>query len=94
MNVRIQPGRDKISYALTQPFGMQRDLFNPLAMDLDAEPELWVPQAEGMEFRSPLLNVSQGFYVNLLRVRRAIAAPALGPCPRDYAPRPLVLPRA
>jgi len=71
MNVAITPDRDKIPYAKPQPFGMQPDLLNPLAMDLEAEPELWVPQAEGVAFRPLLLNVSQGYYVNLLRVRRA-----------------------
>ena len=71
MNLAFQPDREKIPYARPQPFGMQLDLLNPHAMDLDAEPELWVPQAEGVEFRPLLLNVSQGYYVNLLRVRRA-----------------------
>ena len=71
MITAIKPDRDKIPYARPQPFGMQPDLLNPLAMDLDAQPGLWVPQAEGVEFRPLLLNVSQGYYVNLLRVRRS-----------------------
>jgi len=50
---------------------MRPDLLLPLALDLESEPELWVPQAEGVDFRPLLLNVSQGFYVNLLRVRRS-----------------------
>ena len=71
MPLAPKPDREKIPYALPQPFGMQPDLLIPGALDLDAEPELWVPQAEGVEFRPLLLNVSQGYYVNLLRVRRA-----------------------
>ncbi|MFT3972158.1 MAG: 2,4'-dihydroxyacetophenone dioxygenase family protein [Amaricoccus sp.] len=61
----------KVPYAKPQPFGMQSDIFSPGALDLDAEDGLWVPQAEGVWFRPLVLNVSQGYYVNLLRVRRA-----------------------
>lgn len=61
----------KVPYAKPQPFGMQADLFLPGALDLDDPDGLWVPQAEGVWFRPILLNVSQGYYVNLLRVRRA-----------------------
>ncbi|MZQ91327.1 cupin [Frigidibacter albus] len=50
---------------------MQQDLIMPGVMDLDAEPDLWVPQAEGVSFRPLVLNVSQGYYVNLLRVRKS-----------------------
>jgi len=31
----------------------------------------WVPQAEGVWFRPLCMNVSEGYYVNLLRVRRS-----------------------
>lgn len=61
----------KIPYQKPQPFGMQPDLILPRALNLDMDEELWVPQAEGVSFRPLLLNVSQGYYLNLLRVRRA-----------------------
>lgn len=61
----------KVAYQRPQPFGMQPDIFLPQAMDLDAPDGLWVPQAEGVWFRPLILNVSQGYYVNLLRVRKA-----------------------
>jgi 2,4'-dihydroxyacetophenone dioxygenase len=32
---------------------------------------LWVPQAPGIDFRPLLFSVSQGYFVNLLRVRRS-----------------------
>lgn len=54
-----------------QPAGMVADLALPGVLDFDAEPELWVPQAPGVTFRPLLLNVSQGYFVNLLRVQRA-----------------------
>jgi 2,4'-dihydroxyacetophenone dioxygenase len=59
----------KVPYAKPQPWGMQADIFTPGALDLDGG--LWIPQAEGVDFRPLLLNTSQGYYVNLLRVRKA-----------------------
>jgi len=61
----------KVAYERAQPFGMLADVFLPDAMELDAPGALWVPQAEGVWFRPLILNVSQGYYVNLLRVRKS-----------------------
>lgn len=44
--------------------------FLAAALDLDAE-RIWVPQAPGVSFSPLLLNVTHGYYVNLLRVQRA-----------------------
>jgi len=44
--------------------------FLPSALDLDAQ-RVWVPQAPGVSFSPLLLNITQGYYVNMLRVRRA-----------------------
>jgi 2,4'-dihydroxyacetophenone dioxygenase len=65
MDVSKQP------YAKPQPFGMIADIFAPSALDLDNEEQNWVPQAEGVWFRPLILCVSQGYYVNLLRVRNS-----------------------
>lgn len=46
------------------------DLVEPGALDLDGDERLWVPQAEGVHFRPLLFSVSQGYFVNILRVRR------------------------
>jgi quercetin dioxygenase-like cupin family protein len=54
-----------------QPFGMVSDLVVPGALELDSDERLWVPQAEGVAFRPLLLSPTQGYFVNLLRVRRA-----------------------
>jgi 2,4'-dihydroxyacetophenone dioxygenase len=40
------------------------------ALDLEAE-RVWVPQAPGVSFSPLLLSITQGYYVNLLRVQRA-----------------------
>lgn len=61
--------RSAIPFQLAQPFGMVADTVTPGALDLSDG--LWIPQAEGVWFRPLLLNVSQGYYVNLLRVARA-----------------------
>lgn len=44
--------------------------FRAGALDPDAE-GAWIPQAPGVSFRPLLLNVTQGYYVNLLRVCRS-----------------------
>ncbi|MBC7282715.1 2,4'-dihydroxyacetophenone dioxygenase family protein [Hoeflea sp.] len=47
------------------------DVFIPGALDLDGDEREWVPQAEGVWFKPLVLCVSQGYYVNLLRVRNS-----------------------
>ncbi|MBX9455396.1 MAG: 2,4'-dihydroxyacetophenone dioxygenase family protein [Rhizobium sp.] len=50
---------------------MMPDIFMPGVLDLDADEHLWVPQAPGVWFKPLVLSVSQGYYVNLLRVRNS-----------------------
>lgn len=47
------------------------DLVLSGALDDDVDERLWVPQAPGVDFRPLLLNVTQGYWVNILRVRRS-----------------------
>ena len=61
----------KVAYRKPQPFGMMPDIFMPGAVDLDGDERLWVPQADGVWFKPLVLCVSQGYYVNLLRVRNS-----------------------
>ncbi|MBV8523440.1 MAG: 2,4'-dihydroxyacetophenone dioxygenase family protein [Acetobacteraceae bacterium] len=61
----------KIRYQLPQPAGMMPDIFRAAALDLDADENAWVPQAEGVWFKPLILSVSQGYYINILRVRAA-----------------------
>jgi hypothetical protein len=61
----------KVAYRKPQPFGMLADVFMPDVLDLDSNEHLWVPQADGVWFKPLVLSVSQGYYVNLLRVRNS-----------------------
>lgn len=66
-----KPDRSKVPFQLAQPFGCLPEVIVKGALDLDAKPEEWVPQAEGVDFKPLLFSVSQGYFVNLLRVRKA-----------------------
>jgi len=62
----------KVAYQLPQPTGMVPDIFVPAILDLDGgDARDWVPQSAHVSFKPLLLNVSQGYYVNILRVRQA-----------------------
>jgi len=52
-----------------QPQDMAPDLVIPDMIPTDES--LWVPQTPDVSFRPLCLNVSQGYYVNLLRVRKS-----------------------
>lgn len=55
-----------------QPYGMPHDLVVPSILDLqNIDERLWVPQAPDVSFRPLLMSTSQGYFVNLLRVRRS-----------------------
>lgn len=60
----------RVPFQGRQPYGMVDDLVVPGALDLDADERLWVPQAENVTFRPLVLSVSEGYFVNLLRVRK------------------------
>ena len=61
-----------IPYRGEQPYSMLDDLVQIGAMDIDgADPRLWVPQSNDVHFRPLLLAASQGYFVNILRVRKA-----------------------
>jgi len=73
-NVQTAPPRrpidlSKIAYQLPQPMGMVPDVLVAGALMLDGEERDWVPQSETVSFKPLLLNVSQGYYINILRVR-------------------------
>jgi 2,4'-dihydroxyacetophenone dioxygenase len=61
----------KVAYQKPQPFGMLPDVFIGGALDLDGDERDWVAQSDDVSFKPLILSVSQGFYVNILRVRRA-----------------------
>src|SRR6267142_4139240 len=61
--------QSKIAYQKPQPAGMVPDVFVGSALDLDGDEREWVPQSPTVAFRPLVLNVSQGYYINILRVR-------------------------
>lgn len=73
MTIQSRPGPDPraVAYRGEQPFGMLADLVVSGALDLDADERLWVPQGPDVTFRPLLLSVSNGYFVNLLQVRRS-----------------------
>ncbi|MEH2545717.1 hypothetical protein V1283_002362 [Bradyrhizobium sp. AZCC 2262] len=61
--------QSKIAYQKPQPAGMAPDVFVGSALELDGDEREWVPQSPTVAFRPLVLNVSQGYYINILRVR-------------------------
>ncbi len=60
---------DRIPYAKPQPWGMTPDMVIP---DVNTDDEkLWAPISPGIWSRPIHLNVTGGFYVHLLRVKRS-----------------------
>ncbi len=60
---------DCVPYQKPQPWGMTPDM---IQYDLiDGDERLWAPISEGIWSRPIHLNVTGGFYVHLLRVRRS-----------------------
>ena len=59
----------RMPYQYPNPPEALRDIVVPHAVPQDER--VWVPQAENVWFRPLCLNASQGYWVNLLRVRRA-----------------------
>ena len=66
---RASIDESKIAYQRPQPFAMVPDAFVGSALDLDGDEREWVPQSPTVSFKPLILSVSQGFYINILRVR-------------------------
>lgn len=62
----------RVPYRGKQPYGVLGDFVELGVLDIDGVDErLWVPQSEDVDFRPLLLSPSQGYFVNILRVRRS-----------------------
>ncbi|SDL26247.1 Cupin domain protein [Modicisalibacter muralis] len=59
----------RMPYQYSQPTEASADIVVPNAIPEDER--VWVPQAENVDFRPLCLNASQGYWVNLLRVRKS-----------------------
>jgi quercetin dioxygenase-like cupin family protein len=64
-----QQDQSRMPYQLDMPREAQADLVVPHAVPQDER--VWVPQAENVWFRPLCLNVSQGYWMNILKVTRA-----------------------
>ena len=65
-----KPDEQPLAYQLPQPAGMTSDLVHPgVFSEWLADDNLWVPSTTTVSFKPLLFNVSQGYYINLLRVR-------------------------
>lgn len=62
--------QEAIPYKGEAPYGMVEDLVEIGALDLDGDERFWVPQSADVSFKPLLLSVSQGYFVNILKVRR------------------------
>ena len=72
VDAEIETENEAIPYRGEQPYGVPDDLVIGGILDVDNTDErLWVPQSKDVTFRPLLLSVSQGYFVNLLRVRRS-----------------------
>lgn len=59
----------KTPYQLPMPKDAVPEIVVPNAIPLDER--IWVPQGENVSFRPLCLNVSQGYWMNMLRVRKS-----------------------
>jgi quercetin dioxygenase-like cupin family protein len=63
---------EAVPYARSQPAFMADDLVHAGVLDRWlADDNLWVPMTASVAFKPLLLSVSQGYFVNLVRVRQA-----------------------
>jgi 2,4'-dihydroxyacetophenone dioxygenase len=67
-----KPDERAIPYQLPQPPDMSPDIVHSGILDTWLEDDnLWVPMTPTVSFKPLLLSASQGYYVNLLRVRQS-----------------------
>jgi 2,4'-dihydroxyacetophenone dioxygenase len=64
-----KPDEVRMRYQLPFPIEAQTEIVQRPVIPTDER--VWVPQMENVWFRPLCLNVSQGYWVNLLRVRRS-----------------------
>src|SRR4051794_23724742 len=65
-----KPEEQPTPYQLPQPAGMASDLVHlGVLKEWLADDKFWVPTTDSVAFRPLMFNVSQGYYINLLRVR-------------------------
>ena len=72
MQTEVKPDEQVIAYQLPQVPYMSKDLVHGGVMtDWLEDDNLWVPATETVSFKPLILNATHGYYVNMLRVRKA-----------------------
>ena len=70
MSLSTKDEEPRIPYQLTMPKEALPEIVVPNALSED-DNRLWVPQTDNVYFRSLCLNVSQGYWMNLLKVTKS-----------------------
>jgi quercetin dioxygenase-like cupin family protein len=65
------PDRSRVPYQSAQPAGVKSEVYVANALDLESGENQWIPQADGVDFKPLLFDVNAGYFVNILRVRKA-----------------------
>lgn len=74
----VRPKAEPIPYRGAPLPNVPEDLVVPGVMQLgDYDERVWVPQPDVISFRPLLFSVSQGFFVNILRVRKTPGSSAI-----------------
>lgn len=68
---KIDSGRKALAYRGPPLPNVPEDLVVNDVLTPDCDEQLWVPQSDQVWFRPLLFSVSQGYFVNLLRVRKS-----------------------
>ena len=67
-----KPDEEAVPYQHPQPADMSADIVHAGVLDKWLEDDnLWVPMTQTVSFKPLLLSASQGYYINLLRVRQS-----------------------
>lgn len=61
---------ESLAYQGPQSPDLVHDIVVTAALDLDGDPREWIPQAENVAYRPLIFNVSNGYFINLLKVKR------------------------
>jgi len=70
-NSAVKPDGDRVPYAAPQVPFMQPDMvYSGVLSDWLEDDRMWVPQTATVSFKPCLLSASNGYFVNILRVRQ------------------------
>ena len=71
MTTAERPTAEAVAYRGPPLPNVPEDLVVLNALDIECDERLWVPQAKDVWFRPLLFSTSQGYFVNILRVRKS-----------------------